>query len=77
MRFPCFKPHWRTFYKILYTRCIFKMCQNFTYEVVGQRRRLKAFLKNRSSKNKCHFIFWHRIFLNIFSEFYIKSVGRG
>jgi hypothetical protein len=25
--------------------CIFKMCRNFTYEVVGQRRRLKAIKK--------------------------------
>jgi hypothetical protein len=37
--------------------CIFKMCRNFTYEVVGQRRKLKAIKKNCSSKNKCHFIF--------------------
>jgi hypothetical protein len=33
------------------------MCQNFTCEVVGQRRKLKAILKNCSSKNKCHFIY--------------------
>jgi hypothetical protein len=32
--------------------CIFKMCRNFTYEVVGQRRKLKAIKKNCSSKNK-------------------------
>jgi hypothetical protein len=25
--------------------CIFKICRNFTYEVVGQRRRLKAIKK--------------------------------
>jgi hypothetical protein len=25
-----------------YTGCIFKMCRNFTYEVIGQRRKLKA-----------------------------------
>jgi hypothetical protein len=25
---------WRTFYKTWYTGCIFKMCRNFTYEVV-------------------------------------------
>jgi hypothetical protein len=37
--------------------CILKMCRNFTYEVVGQRRRLKATIKNRTSKNKCQFIF--------------------
>jgi hypothetical protein len=36
--------------------CIFKMCRNFTYEVVGQRRRLKA-IKKSTSKIKCHFIF--------------------
>jgi hypothetical protein len=43
--------------------CIFKMCRTFTYEVVGQRRKLiKAIKKNCSSKNKWHFIFWHRIF---------------
>jgi hypothetical protein len=36
---------------------IFKMCQNFTYEVVGQRRKLKAIKKNCTSKIKCHFIF--------------------
>jgi hypothetical protein len=27
------------------------MCRNFTYEVVGQRRKLKAIKKNCSSKN--------------------------
>jgi hypothetical protein len=37
--------------------CIFKMYRNFTYEVVGQRRRLKAIKKNYTSKNKYHFIF--------------------
>jgi hypothetical protein len=64
MRFPCFKAyflevtsHWRTFYKIRYTRCIFKICRNFTYEVVGQRRRLKAVKKKCTSKIKCQFIF--------------------
>jgi hypothetical protein len=35
----------------------YKMWQNFTYEVVGQRRRLKAINKNCTSKIKCHFIF--------------------
>jgi RecA/RadA recombinase len=34
------------------------MCRNFTYEVVGQRRKLKVIKKNCSSKNKCHFIFF-------------------
>jgi hypothetical protein len=28
-------------------RCIFKMCRNFTYEVVGQRRKLKAIKKKK------------------------------
>jgi hypothetical protein len=62
MRFPCFTAyflevtsHWRTFYKI--QRCILKMCRNFTYQVVGQRRRLKATIKNCTSKIKCQFIF--------------------
>jgi hypothetical protein len=30
--------------------CIFKMCRNFTYEVVGQRRRLKAIKKKVPQK---------------------------
>jgi hypothetical protein len=49
MRFPCFKAyflevtsHWRIFIKYGIQGYIFKMCQNFTYEVVAQRRRLKA-----------------------------------
>jgi hypothetical protein len=38
--------------------CIFKICRNFTYEVVGQHRRLKAIKKNCTSKIiKCDFIF--------------------
>jgi hypothetical protein len=32
------------------------MCRNFTYEVVGRRRKLKAIKKICSSKNKCYFI---------------------
>jgi hypothetical protein len=76
MRFPCFKAyflevtsHWRTFYKTRYTGCIFKMCRNFTQEVVKQRRTLKAIKKNCSSKIKCHFkYFFTWNFLNIFSE---------
>jgi hypothetical protein len=47
MRFLCFKPY---FIK-------HDIQGNFTYEVVGQRRRLKAIKKNCSSINKCHFIF--------------------
>jgi hypothetical protein len=49
MQFPCFKTyflevtsHWRIFYKYDIQVCIFKMCRNFAYEVVAQRRRLKA-----------------------------------
>jgi hypothetical protein len=42
---------------------------------VEQRRRLKAIKKNRTSKIKCHFIFWKN-FLNIFSEFDMKPVAR-
>jgi hypothetical protein len=38
-------------------RWILKMCQNFTYEVVEQRRRLKATIKNCNSKIKCQYIF--------------------
>jgi hypothetical protein len=34
------------FIKYNIQRCIFKMCRNFTYEVVGQRRRLKTIKKN-------------------------------
>jgi hypothetical protein len=52
------------------------MWGNFTYEVVGQRRRLKAIKKKCSSKNKCHFIFPQN-FLNIFFEFYMKPVAGG
>jgi hypothetical protein len=37
--------------------CILKMCRNFTYEVVVQRRRLKATIKKNSSKIKCQFSF--------------------
>jgi hypothetical protein len=55
------------------------MCRNFTYEVVGQRRKLKAILKNCSSKNKCDLFiyFLTQNFLDIFSEFYMKPVARG
>jgi hypothetical protein len=37
--------------------CILKMCRNFTYEVVGQRRRLKATIKNRTSKINVNLFF--------------------
>jgi hypothetical protein len=30
-----------------YTGCIFKLCRNFTYEVVEQRRRLKAIVAQK------------------------------
>jgi hypothetical protein len=42
--------------------CILKMCRNFTYEVVGQRRRLKATIKNRTSKNNNVNLFFDIIF---------------
>jgi hypothetical protein len=35
----------------------FARSRNFTYEVVRQRRRLKAVKKNCTSKIKCQFIF--------------------
>jgi hypothetical protein len=57
--------HWRTFYKILYTWCIFKMCRNFTYEVVGHRKRPKAIKKNCSSK-KYVILFFDREFFKYF-----------
>jgi hypothetical protein len=37
-------------------RVYFKKCRNFTDEVEGQRRRLKAVKKNFTSKIKCQFI---------------------
>jgi hypothetical protein len=39
--------------------CILKMCRNFTYEVVGQRRRLKVTIKNCISKIKYFFRVLH------------------
>jgi hypothetical protein len=64
MRFSCFKAYflevtsyWRTFYKIRYTGCILKICRNFTYEVVGQRRRLKAVKKNLPQKLNVNLFF--------------------
>jgi hypothetical protein len=44
------------------------MCRNLTYEVVGQRRRLKAIKKNVPQKLNV---------LNIFSEFCMKPVAHG
>jgi hypothetical protein len=46
------------------------MCRNFTYEVIGQRRKLKAIKKIVAM----YFLTWN--FLNIFSEFYMKPVAR-
>jgi hypothetical protein len=54
--------------------CIFKMCPKFTYQIVGQRRKLKAINKNCSSMS---IYFLTKNFLNIFSEFYMKPVARG
>jgi hypothetical protein len=41
--------------------CIFKICRNFTYEVVGQRRRLKA-IKIIVSQKLNVILFFDRIF---------------
>jgi hypothetical protein len=41
----------------IHTGYIFKICRNFTYEVMGQRRRLKAVKTKFTSKIKCQFIF--------------------
>jgi hypothetical protein len=38
-------------------RCILKICLNFTYEVVGQRRRLKAVKKNLPQKLNVNLFF--------------------
>jgi hypothetical protein len=46
--------------------CIFKMCRNFTYEVVGQRKGLKAIKKNVPQKLTVI------LFFDIFSEFFMK-----
>jgi hypothetical protein len=55
------------------------MCRNFTYEVVKQRRRLKAVKKNVPQKLNVNLFFdiLTLNFLNIFSEFYMKPVARG
>jgi hypothetical protein len=50
------------------------MCRNFTYEVVGQRRRLKATIKNRTSKNKCQFIKNHPRVKDLF-EYKVGKYG--
>jgi hypothetical protein len=42
------------------------MWRNFTYEVVGQRRRLKAIKINCSSKIKCHILFFYIEFFKYF-----------
>jgi hypothetical protein len=55
--------------------CIFKMCANFTNEVVGQRRKLKAIKKKIAQKINV-ILFFDIYFLNIFSEFYMKPVAR-
>jgi hypothetical protein len=54
------------FYKIRYTGCIFKMCRNFTYEVVEQRRRRKAI------KKKCSFYFFFFRVLHEASSSWLK-----
>jgi hypothetical protein len=54
---PVFKRLSATFDTPCITGCIFKMCRNFTDEVVEQRRRLKALKKKCSSK-----LFFDRMF---------------
>jgi hypothetical protein len=49
------------------------MCRNFTYEVVGQRRKLKAIKKKCSSKNKFFDIEFFRYFFRVLHE----PVARG
>jgi hypothetical protein len=51
------------------------MCRNFTYEVVGQRRKLKAIKKIVAQKINV-ILFFAIEFLNIFLEFYMKPVAR-
>jgi hypothetical protein len=51
------------------------MCRNFTYEVVGQRRKLKAIKKIVAQKINI-ILFFDIDFFNIFSEFYMKPVAR-
>jgi hypothetical protein len=53
------------------------MCRNFTYEVVGQRRRLKQLKKNVAQKIN-DILFFDIVFLkNFFFEFYMKPIARG
>jgi hypothetical protein len=52
------------------------MCRNFTYEVVGQRKKLKAIKKIAAQKINVILFFDIENFLNIFSEFYMKPVAR-
>jgi hypothetical protein len=68
MRFP------RSYFALAYIfikydiqGCIFKMCQNFTYEVVGQRRRLKTIKKKLYIPQKLNVILFFDIeFLKYF-----------
>jgi hypothetical protein len=52
------------------------MCRNFTYEVVGQRRKLKAIKKIVAQKISV-ILFFDREFFKYFSEFYMKPVAHG
>jgi hypothetical protein len=67
MRFPCFKAyflevtsHWRI------QGCIFKMCRNFTYKVVSQRRRLKAIKKKIVAQKLNVILFFYTEFFKYF-----------
>jgi hypothetical protein len=53
------------------------MCRNFTYEVVSQRRRLKAIKKNVSSKKKLLFYFLTEFFRYFFFSSNMKPIARG
>jgi hypothetical protein len=46
--------------------CIFKMCRNFTYEIVGQRRTLKAIKKIVAQKLKA--ILFFKYFFQVLHE---------
>jgi hypothetical protein len=52
------------------------MCRNFTYEVVRQRRRLKAIKKIVAQKINV-ILFFDIDFFKYFSEIYMKPVTRG
>jgi hypothetical protein len=52
------------------------MCRNFIYELVGQRRKLKAIKKKIVAQKINVILFFDIEFFKYFSEFYMKSVAR-